>query len=271
MTTSTFRPEPTTPDDLLALHLQREPAFRALIRTLEHRLFQEETILRPVLDIGVGDGHFAAMVFPAGLDAGIDVTWPIVAEGKVRGPYRLAAVADGTRQPYRTGSFETVVSNCVIEHIPDAEALVAEAGRVLAPGGRFIFSVINDNFPQALATVRGLRRIGLRGPAQRYSDWWNRHAVHFHFDDVATWRDRLARHGLQCERHAYYLSPAAAGVFEAMHYYAIPSALAHRFLGRWSVRPDRVRTSLAYHWLRPYANEPEPRAGACSFFVARKG
>ena len=46
-------------------------------------------------------------------------------------------VYDGTRLPFPDASFTLVVSQQVVEHVPDAqyEAYFAEEGRVLAPGG----------------------------------------------------------------------------------------------------------------------------------------
>jgi len=53
-------------NDLLTQHLSRVPVHRALIRVLENRLFAELKLERPVLDIGCGDGHYAAVAFPGG-------------------------------------------------------------------------------------------------------------------------------------------------------------------------------------------------------------
>ena len=158
----------------------------------------------------------------------------------------------------------------MIEHIPDADGLAREVARVLAPGGRFIFSVINDHFTSLLPTVAGLQRLGLAGLAGRYGRWWNRRAVHFHFDDRATWETRLARFGVTVEQHSYYKSPAAMRVFEMLHYYAAPSLIWHKYTGAWSLRPERARASLAFRWMQPYAGELGPATGACSFYVACK-
>ncbi len=256
--------------DLLARHLARVPVHRALIRTLENRLFAEETIEPPVLDIGCGDGHYAAVTYPGLLDIGIDIAYPIVEEGRRNGPYRHADVADGTRLPFAAGAFRTVISNCVIEHVLDIEALVSEVARVLAPGGRFVFSVPDDRFTDMLPTVGRLRKWGLRSLAERYGQWWNRHAAHHHLDSPEVWRTRLVRHGLTINRQVYYMSASATRVFEMSHYYAIPSIAWHKLTGRWSLRPDRARTSPAFRWLQPHAEEPWPALGSCSFFVARK-
>lgn len=256
--------------DILAQHLALEPVHRALIRSLEHRLFAFQRLEQPVLDIGCGDGIFAALTFPEGIDVGIDVTEALVAEARQRGVYQRVEVASGTALPYADGAFRTVVSNCVIEHIPDVEALLHEVARVLAPGGRFIFSAPNDRFTDMLMTVAALKRLGLGGLAERYGRWWNRHAVHYHLDAPEVWRGRLARHGLTIVSQTPYMSTEAMRVMELSHYYAIPSIAWRKLTGRWSLRPARVRSSLAYRWLRPYAEQDLPAHGACTFYVTQK-
>jgi len=256
--------------DYLALHLARVPVHRALIRALEHRLFSQEKLERPILDIGCGDGHYAAIAFQDGIDVGIDITREIVVEAAHHGAYRHLDIADGTRLPYANESFRTVVSNCVIEHIWDVETLISEVARVLRVGGRFLFSVPNHRFTDSLFVVGTLKRFGLEGLAKSYGSWWNKHAMHYHLDEPAVWQDRLARHGLTVERQMDYMSSVATKVFELSHYYALPSVIWHELTGHWSLFPNKVRKSVAYRWLHPYATEDWPVAGSCSFFVARK-
>ena len=258
------------PSEFLAQHLARVPVHRALIRSLEHRLFAEEVLEHPVLDIGCGDGHYAAAAFPDGIDVGVDITWPIVAEARRRGPYKHLDVADGTRLPYADASFRTVVGNCVIEHIVDIEGVVQEVARVLVPGGRFIFSVPGEHFTEMLFTVGWLSRLGMSSLARRHGRWWNGNAAHHHLDSPEIWQARLSRYGLTIDRHTYYMSAEATRAFELSHYYAVPSIVWHKLTGRWSLRSGKVRNSLANRWLSRYAEEPWPDIGSCSFFVAYK-
>jgi ubiquinone/menaquinone biosynthesis C-methylase UbiE len=61
---------------------------------------------------------------------------------------------DAKRLPYAVGAFDTVASNSILHHIPEPGQVLAEAWRVLAPGG-LIF--IRDLFrPDDEATVRRL-------------------------------------------------------------------------------------------------------------------
>jgi SAM-dependent methyltransferase len=257
-------------DDVFTRHLARVPVHRALIRALEHQLFCQEEAAHPLLDIGCGDGYFASLVFPEGIDCGVDVGLSIVAEARANASYRYLAAADGCRLPFPDESFQSVVSNCVIEHIADIDAVVQEVARVLKPQGRFVFSVPNHLFSEQLFTSSLLRKAGMLGLAHRFETWWNRNAAHKHLDSPEVWQERLARYGLAIRRQAYYMSPAATKAFELAHYYAVPSALVHAFVGRWSLFPGRAHASLAYRWLERYAREQPPSIGSCNFYVAYK-
>ena len=50
-------------------------------------------------------------------------------------------VGDAQRLPFADNSFDGVLCEVVLEHVPDAVQVIAEAHRVLAPGGRFFFIV----------------------------------------------------------------------------------------------------------------------------------
>ena len=59
----------------------------------------------------------------------------------------MLAQALGNGLPYADRRFATVISNSVLEHIPQVDDVLAEIARVLQPGGRFIFCVPGDHFP----------------------------------------------------------------------------------------------------------------------------
>lgn len=51
---------------------------------------------------------------------------------------RLAHV-DAKVLPYRDGTFDVVMSNSIVHHIPEPASVIAEAARVLKPGGLIFF------------------------------------------------------------------------------------------------------------------------------------
>ena len=98
-----------------------------------------------VLDLGCGAGTdslvAAQMVGREGRVTGIDMTPEMLA--KARHAAATMGVAnvefvegEAERLPFPDASVDVVVSNGVIDLIPDKDAVFAELFRVLAPGGR---------------------------------------------------------------------------------------------------------------------------------------
>ena len=97
------------------------------------------TLLGPgrVLDLGCGTGHSYELLSPRET-VGVDVD-----PGALAGQPRETHVADMRQLPFTGGSFDSVVSIQSVEHVPDAEQVLAEVARVLRPGGRAIFVTPN--------------------------------------------------------------------------------------------------------------------------------
>jgi SAM-dependent methyltransferase len=71
---------------------------------------------------------------------------------------RLAAVtADIERLPFADGSFDAVLANRVLYHLPDLDAGLAELARVLRPGGRLVAVVYGADHLTELWDVVGHR------------------------------------------------------------------------------------------------------------------
>ena len=98
-----------------------------------------------VLDVGCGAGMdtliAAQMVGHTGSVTGIDMTPDMVAKAR-RSTAAMGAghvtIIEGSaeRLPFDDASFDVVISNGVIDLIPDKDAVFAEITRVLRPGGR---------------------------------------------------------------------------------------------------------------------------------------
>ena len=258
-------------DDLLWRHLKDLPAFRALLRAVEARLYQDLLPLRdPVLDVGCGDGHFASVAFPVSLAAGIDPAPAALAEARARGAYQVLARSLGGALPFPDESFATVISNSVLEHIPDLDPVLVEIARVLQAGGRFIFCVPADRFTERLFFTRLFRRLRLPRMASAYERYFNRISRHHHCDGPQVWHERLERVGLHLEDAFYYFSERALHALDLGHYFGLPSLVAKKLSGRWILVPARWNLALTERWLRPLYEEPLPQVGAYLFLIANK-
>jgi SAM-dependent methyltransferase len=90
-----------------------------------------------VLDVGCGVGHSFELLAPretVGLDLDPDV---------LAGQQRETRVGDMRSLPFPDGSFGAVLSVQALEHVPDPERAVAEAARVLEPGGVAVYVTPN--------------------------------------------------------------------------------------------------------------------------------
>ncbi len=259
------------PKDFLFLQVRDLPYFRALVRAIESRFYQDHPLPSPVYDVGCGDGQFASVTFDHRIDVGLDPWHEPIHEAPRHGAYRTLVEADGGCAPFPTAHFASAFSNSVLEHIPNVEAVLAETARVLKPGAPFLFCVPNDNFPRYLSLARFLDWIGLKGVAHRYRDLFNRISRHVRCDGPDVWTRRLQAAGFVVESYWHYFSPSALAVLEWGHYLGLPSLILKKLFGRWILLPSPSNLWLTLALLRPYYNEPVPQEhGAYTFFVTRR-
>ena len=258
-------------DDFLWRHLRDLPAFRALLRAVEARLYQDLLPLEePVLDVGCGDGHFASVALPGPLTLGMDPASGVLREAHIRGAYGLVSQTLGVALPLPCGFVSTVVSNSVLEHIPDVDPVLAEISRVLRPGGRFIFCVPSDHFTELLFFSQLFRRTGLEALARSYERYFDRISRHHHCDGAEAWRERLTAANLQILDSFYYFSEKALHALDLGHYLGAPSLVTKKLFDRWILVPSKWNLALTERWVRPHYEEPLPEVGAYLFFVAVK-
>ena len=126
--------------------------------------------------------------------------------------------ATGEAMPYADGSFDLALCWDVVEHVNDAERLIAELGRVVRPGGRVLLTVIN--------------RFAWRDP--------HYHLVGINYlprplaERLIAWRGRSkARSALQDKQRLSEMHYFTMGAFRAL-------ARQHGF-ELWDIREERLR------------------------------
>ena len=258
-------------NDYLTPHLRDLPYFRALLRAVEARFYEDISLPGPVLDLGCGDGHFASLAFQEPLDMGLDPWWGPIQEAGTRSSYQDLVCAEGDHMPYPSDYFSSAVSNSVLEHIPDLDPVIKETARVLKPGAPFIFCVPNHRFLSTLSISNGLDKIKLRGLADLYRGFFNRISRHYNCDSYETWKERLEKFGFMVEDSWDYFPPAALHVLEWGHYFGVPSWVAKLIFGRWILTPTRWNLFLADRLVRPhFESDPRSQDGVYSFYIARR-
>jgi arsenite methyltransferase len=120
-----------------------------------------------VLDLGSGAGTdslvAAQMVGPEGSVTGVDMTPEMLAKARAAAKELGAGnaefvAAEAESLPFSDASFDVVISNGVIDLIPDKDAVFAELHRVLDPGGRIQLADVTIQNP---VSDEGRRNIDL--------------------------------------------------------------------------------------------------------------
>jgi SAM-dependent methyltransferase len=120
-----------------------------------------------VLDLGSGAGNDAFIarheVGPEGRVIGVDMTPEMIVKARVNASklgydnveFRLGEIE---RMPVESGSVDVVISNCVLNLVPDKARAFAKMLRVLQPGGRFCVSdiVATGKLPPPVQDAAGL-------------------------------------------------------------------------------------------------------------------
>jgi len=140
---------------------------------------------RTALEFGCGIGWMTSVLAEANIDTiGIDLSETKIAHARRTYPGVRFEVLEMGPSTYPAGSFDFVVSNQVLEHVPDIDSVLAMLHKVIRPGGRAFFSVPNGSGLYCLLYDKLATRMG-------------RQSEHEQFHNLRQWQGLFSKHGFR--------------------------------------------------------------------------
>ncbi len=247
-------------------YLANRPAFFSFIRPQEALLFDKnkKIIKSPILDFGCGDGFFAQLVFEKKLDIGLDLKInPRVWEAKKNKIYKKITLYDGKKIPYPSNHFQTVISNCVLEHIPNIEMSLQEIYRILKPGGYFITSVMTNEWENYF--------FGSRIFGSHYIKFMKKKQEHYNLFSIEKWKKTFLKTNFKIAKITGYLSPNTSMFIDIFHYLSIFSLLSYKLFKKWVLFPKLIATTSMNQFIEAKITKPiSLKKAAGLFFILKK-
>ena len=149
-------------DQLRALHYPEADIEAAILKQICDRSFER------VVDLGTGTGRMLALLAPHAQEAeGLDLSHHMLTVARAnlnRADVRNARVRQGdvTDTPFEANSADLVVVHQVLHYLEQPEDLLAEAARILKPGGQLLVIDFAPHDLEFLRESQGHRRLGIR-------------------------------------------------------------------------------------------------------------
>jgi ubiquinone/menaquinone biosynthesis C-methylase UbiE len=218
-------------------------------KAIELRSLVKRDLSGKGLDLGCGTGFVGeVLIRHASVSdlAGVDMAGLDELTLRARG-YSGYTVADIQHLPQPDASFDYVVSICVIEHVPDVDAVLAEALRVLRAGGRFYFTTPSPAFHQGLVVYRLLSWLGLKERAERFRTLRDIMSLHHRYFSAEEWCNRLERVGFTDITIEPIFTRGQHLAYDAMNVQVYFLKLYfYEHINRWTQRWSRFRRLMVW-------------------------
>lgn len=118
--------------------------YREKMRAI-HRIAPDRS-LQSILEVGGGCSGLTALLYPNANITNLDLNPEYEHAPCNQQPHVRFVCGDATALPFESDTFDAITMFDVLEHIPDHQAAIKEAQRVLKPGGFLLISTPNENW-----------------------------------------------------------------------------------------------------------------------------
>ncbi|PIZ43969.1 hypothetical protein COY34_00020 [candidate division WWE3 bacterium CG_4_10_14_0_2_um_filter_42_8] len=222
---------------------KNRPFSLALWRSLEAKAVSQFPLPPPLLDLGCGFGEFAGVLVNHKIEVGVDISKRDLRLALQNKKYHQLILADARSLPFADNTFQSIISISTLEHIVSVEKVLAEAYRVLSPGGLFIFTVPTTTLGDLLLVPTVLKKLKCSFGAERYVASFHQAFKHKTVLPRERWEKMTAEAGFKVETICGTITRRQIVLFELGLPWALPTQLTKLiFKKRLLVSPDaRVR------------------------------
>lgn len=260
LSSPTLNTSPLYPDAFTArMLLELMGPSLGLWRAAEVAALREQADLcqRPILDVGCGDGIVTSMALSL-VDVGLDPDADTLERAARLDIYEQFECAPIEEARLADESFNTVISNSVLEHLPHIDEALQAIARVLRPGGRLVLTAPTGAFSRWLAL-----------PGVRYANRRNRQLNHLNLWSIEQWTWHLEQAGFEVEQVRPYMRHRLVTLWDWLE------LLQQIWIGRrrlfslfWRRLPPSVLDFFAQHLAHTNLSAQAPGGGR--LIVARK-
>lgn len=230
--------------DFLKEYLDKRPPHLSLIRSVELEFYKNYLPIKgPLLDFGCGDGLFLKTLLKNQNKKikiiGVDVSEKTITQAKDTKIYQNLVQSNSQKLPFPNNSFQTIITNCVFEHIsqPELKQLVEELNRVLKKDGILIATVATGQFPDFLFFKF----------FPGYKNFFNKISNHHSLLSKKEWQALFKKSNFKINEVKPYLAKKKfMHLFDISHWLGAPFLISHKLTGNWNPKILKPYTNIWY-------------------------